>query len=177
MSLQAPIAPVGLTSACRTTPPNTRGAVLSDCQGCRKFIYVRYASVPLGEIAIAGKSGRSLAGDAKPDAVHESPPLVDVITFTRSFGPGWLSDGVGPSDHASTISSVASAPVGAPLAMSTVGNDPSRAPAWPSNVESPVKSGIPVETMCVTSCAGRTKDRPPSNERAMKIAGVFVCGS
>src|SRR5919197_3702095 len=132
MSLQAPIAPVaGSTSACRTTPWNRRGVVLSDCQGCRKFMYVTYASVPLGEIAIAGKSGRSPAGDATPDVVHESPPLVDVITFTCSWGGGFtsVSDGVGPFDQASTISSVASAPVGAPFAMSTVGNDPSRAPA------------------------------------------------
>src|SRR5919109_2598324 len=104
MSLQAPIAPVaGFTSACRTTPWNRRGAVLSDCQGCRKSMYVTYASVPSGEIAIAGKSGRSLAGDATPDVVHESPPVVDVITCTCSFGPGCVSDGVGPFDHASTI--------------------------------------------------------------------------
>src|SRR5262249_58557740 len=140
-------------------------------------MYVMYASLPFGEIAIAGKSGRSSPGDATPDDVHEAPPLVEVITITCSLGPALVSDGVGPFDQASTISFVASDPAGAPFAMSTVGNDPSRAPACPSNVESPVKSGIPVETMCVTICAGRTNDRPPSNERAMKIAGVFVCGS
>src|SRR5437764_8425180 len=139
MSLQPPIAPVaGSTSAWRTTPWKSRGAVLVDCQGCRKFMYVRYASVPSGEIAIAGKSGRSLVGDATPDDVQVTPPSLDVITFTCSFGPGCVSEGVGPFDQARTISSVASAPVGAPFAMSTVGNEPSRAPAWPSNVRSPV---------------------------------------
>src|SRR6266705_3767095 len=77
MSLQAPIAPVaGLTSACRTTPWKKRGVVLFDCHGCRKFMYVRYASRPLGEIAIAGKSGRSLAGEAATgDSVQLTPWL------------------------------------------------------------------------------------------------------
>src|SRR5438046_6632564 len=131
-SLQAPIAPVaGSTSACRTTPWNRRGSVLSDCQGCLKFMYVTYASFPFGEMAIAGKSGRSPAGDATPELVHELPPLVDVITLTCSLGGGItsVSDGVGPFDQASTISSVASAPVGAPFAMPTVGTDPARAAA------------------------------------------------
>ena len=140
-------------------------------------MYVRYASVPSGEIAIAGKSGRSLAGEATPDEVHVPPPLVDVMTLACSFGPGCVSEGVGPFDQASTISSVASAPVGAPFAMSTVGNEPSRAPACPSNVRSPVKSRIPVSSMCVTIRAGRTNVLPPSNERIMKIASVFVIGS
>src|SRR5919108_3304391 len=128
MSLQPPIAPVaGFTSACRTTPWNRRGAVLSDCHGSRKAMYVRYASVPSGEIAIAGKSGRSPAGEATPAEVQVLPPFSDHMTRTCSFGPGLVSDGVGPFDHASTISSVAPAPVGAPFAMSTVGKEPSRA--------------------------------------------------
>src|SRR5205823_9055340 len=81
MSLQAPIAPdAGFTSACRTTPWNRRGAVLSDCQGWRKAMYVRYASVPSGEIAIAGKSGRSLAGEATPAAVQLRPWFFDHMT-------------------------------------------------------------------------------------------------
>src|SRR5256714_13771545 len=107
MSLQAPIAPEPATSACRTTPWNRRGVVLSDCQGWRKAMYVRYASVPSGEIAIAGKSGRSLAGEATPPELHERPWFVDHKTRTCSFGPGLVSDGVGPFDHARTISSVA----------------------------------------------------------------------
>jgi hypothetical protein len=38
-------------------------------------MYVMYASPPSGEIAIAGKSGRSLAGDANADSIQESPPF------------------------------------------------------------------------------------------------------
>src|ERR671936_1927526 len=126
MSLQVPIAPVARsTSACLTTPWNRRGVVLCDCHGCRKLMYVRYASVPSGEIAIAGKSGRSLAGEATPADVQERPWFSDHMTRACSFGPGCVSDGVGPFDHASTISSVAPAPVGAPFAMSTVGKEPS----------------------------------------------------
>src|ERR687887_1591650 len=115
-------------------------------------MYVRYASVPSGEIAIAGKSGRSLAGEATPTDVHVRPWFSDHMTRACSFGPGCVSEGVGPFDHASTISSVAPAPVGAPLAMSTVGNEPSRAPATPSNVRSPdTGSRMPVVTKCVTT--------------------------
>src|SRR5689334_4766058 len=98
-SPHAPIAPVaGLTSAWRTTPPNMRGDVVVDCHGCRKFMYVRYASLPLGEIAIAGKSGRSLGGEAKLGSLHLPPPFVDVMTSTRSLGTGVasVSRGVGP---------------------------------------------------------------------------------
>jgi len=133
--------------------------------------------VPSGEIAIAGKSGRSPGGEATIGPLHVLPPSVDVKTWTFSFGPGLVLVGVGPSVHASTISSVAPAPVGAPLAMSTVGNEPSRAPACPSKVRSPIASGIPAETMCVTTLAGRVKSLPPSEETVMKIASVLVFGS
>src|SRR5919201_6813695 len=139
-------------------------------------MYVRYAPVPSGEIAIAGKSGRSLDGVATPADVQLWPWFRDHITRTCSFGPGLVSDGVGPFDQASTISSVAPAPVGAPFAMSTVGKEPSRAPATPSFVRSPVKSRIPVWSKRVTIRAGRWNVLPPSNERIMKIASVFVCG-
>src|SRR5919199_6301274 len=130
MSVHAPTWPVvRSTSACRTTPWNSRGgAKVDDCHGCRKFMYVTYASLPSGESATAGKSGRSLAGEAMPPELHERPWFRDQSTRTCSFGPGCVSDGVGPFDHASRISSVAPAPVGAPLATSTVGNEPSRAP-------------------------------------------------
>jgi hypothetical protein len=66
-------------------------------------MYVRYASVPSGEMAIAGKSGRSAAGEAMAADVQFVPPFRDHITRTCSFGPGLASDGVGPFDHASTI--------------------------------------------------------------------------
>src|SRR3954447_444144 len=115
-----------------------------------------YASRPFGEIAIAGKSGRSLAGEATPPEVQLLPRVLEYRTRACSFG--WpTSVGVGPSVHASTISSVASAPVGAPLAMSRVGNEPSRAPATPSLVKPPTGSEIPDVTKCVTIRAGRSK--------------------
>src|SRR6188472_597220 len=128
-------------------------------------------------MAIAGKSGRSLGGEAAVAELQVPPPFIDVMTWTRSFGPGCTSLGVGPCDQASTISSVAPTPVGAPFAMSTDGNEPSRAPAWPSKVASPVKSWIPVDTMCVTTFGGRVKCLPPSDETVMKIAAVRVFGS
>src|SRR5919206_2036938 len=89
MSVHAPTAPVpAFTSACRTTPWNSRGgAVVDDCHGWRKFMYVTYASVPSGEIATAGKSGRSLAGEATAPGVHVRPPFRDHSTRTCSFGP------------------------------------------------------------------------------------------
>src|SRR2546423_5981401 len=108
MSLQAPIAPVvASTSACRTTPWKSRGLAVVDCHGCRKLMYVTYTSVPSGAIAIAGKSGLSVAGEATPPDVQFSPPFRDVSTRTCSLSPGFVSEGVGPFDHASTIWSVA----------------------------------------------------------------------
>src|SRR4051794_25195854 len=129
-------------------------------------------------MAIAGKSGRSAAGEATLPEVHMPPPFSDHRTRTCSFAPGFVSDGVGPFDQASTISFVAPAPLGAPLAMSTVGNEPSRAPATPSFVRSPDSgSRSPVMVKCVTTCAGRSNVLPPLNERTMKIASVLVFGS
>jgi hypothetical protein len=88
-----------------------------------------------------------------------------------------VTDGVGPSEMATRIWSVAPAPVGAPFAMSTVGNEPSRAPATPSFVRSPeTGSGRPVWVKCVTTWA-LSKCLPPSNERDMKIASAFACAS
>src|SRR5262249_40114142 len=127
-SPQAPIAPVAvLTSAWRTTPWNGRGFAVVDCQGTRKAMYVTYTSLPSGEIAIAGKSGRSPGAEATPPDVHESPPFCDHSTRTCSFGPGCVSDGVGPFDQARTIWFVAPAPVGAPVAVSTVRHETCRA--------------------------------------------------
>src|SRR5207248_131000 len=83
------------------------GSAVVDGDGCRKFMYVPYTSLPFGEMATAGKSGRSTAGEAIPPEVQVPPPLSDDRTFTCSFAPGLLSDGVGPFAHASTISFVA----------------------------------------------------------------------
>jgi hypothetical protein len=131
-----------------------------------KLMYVRYASRPFGEIATAGKSGRSVDGEPSPPESQLLPPVREYSRCTRSFG--WLVlVGVGPSVQASTISSVAPVPNGAPLAMSTVGKEPSRAPATPSLVKPPTGSKMPDETKCVTIRAGRSKWMPPSNERIM----------
>jgi hypothetical protein len=65
-------------------------------------MYVRYASPPSGEIAIAGKSGRSPGGDAALAELHVAPLERDHITRTCSFGPGLASVGVGPSVQAMT---------------------------------------------------------------------------
>ena len=134
-------------------------------------MYVRYASRPLGEIAIAGKSGRSVAGEAMPPECHKPPPFFDQSTCTRSFGPGCRSDGVGPCGHASRISLLAVVPNGAPFAIEIVGNEPPRAPAAPSKERPPCSgSGRPVVTIGVTTFGGRWNVLPPSDERVMKIA-------
>src|SRR5207249_10161641 len=118
-----------------------------------------------GEGSMGGRPGRLLGGDATQPEFRLCPPFVGHSPRTCSFGPGFVSDGVGPSAQPSTISSVASAPVGAPLAMSTVGNEPSRAPVTPSNVRSPDSgSRSPVVSKCVTTVAGRTNVLPPSND-------------
>src|SRR5512132_94734 len=67
-------------------------------------------------MAMAGKSGRSPASEPTTALLHDKPSSEYLISAC-SFGPGFWSDGVGPLGHASTISSVAPAPVGAPLAM------------------------------------------------------------
>src|SRR5213596_1797935 len=90
-----------------------------------------------GAIAIAGKSGRSAAGDATIGPLYEAPRFVDHSTSACSLAIDEPTVGVGPSHQVTTTSSVASAPLGAPLAMSRLGNEPSRAPARPSNVASP----------------------------------------
>src|SRR6187401_3325272 len=98
---------------------------------------MRYTCAPSGEIATAGKSGRSPAGDATSGPLKLTPRFVDHMSSACSLSPGALVLGVGPSHHVTTISSVASAPLGAPLAISRLGKLPSRAPARPSKVLSP----------------------------------------
>src|SRR4051812_2338002 len=121
---------------------------------------------PSGAMAMAGKSGRSLAGEATMGPWYEAPRFVDHSTIACSLGPGADVEGVGPSHHVTTTSSVAPPPVGAPLAMSRVGNEPSRAPATPSKVKSPeTGSGSPHWSKCATA-RGFSKVLAPSNERA-----------
>src|SRR5213593_3841031 len=67
--------------------------------------------------------------------VQVPPPFVEVENITCS-----LLRPSRPSAHESTIRFVASAPVGAPLAMSTLGAGPrsSRAPPMPSSTHRPI---------------------------------------
>jgi hypothetical protein len=75
--------------------------------------------------------------------------------------------GVGPFVHATAIAFVASAPVGAPFAMSTLGMLFVRAPPTPLNVAAPASgSKIPTgDTRAMPT--GVVKCAPPSSERAI----------
>src|SRR6185437_2760097 len=83
--------------------------------------------------------------------VQLAPPFVDVVRSRCSwFNPSR------PSDQVMTIWSVASVPVGAPFAMSTLGPSArsERAPAMPSRVGRPrAGSMTPGETAGATSCS------------------------
>src|SRR5712691_2892563 len=103
-----------------------------------------YTSVPLGEIA---------------GAVNDAPPLVEVISSSCS----WLSPLL-PSAQVSTIRLVASAPLGAPLAMSALGAKARslRAPAMPSITGRPMTGSKTPGLTAVDSSAGPVKCAPPS---------------
>src|SRR5689334_1979041 len=96
--------------------------------------YTTYMRSPIGEIAGAAYSGRSPGNDTVAGALHEVPPFMDQL---GSVLLSLTSDP--PSAHASTISFVAPAPVGAPFAMSTLGaaERSVRAPAKPSMTQRP----------------------------------------
>ena len=81
--------------AWRSTPCMSRGLVFVVWYGCRKSSYVRYTSWPFGEMAIAGKTGRSAAGEAFTGPLNVVPRSVDHLTATRSFArntPLWCSN-------------------------------------------------------------------------------------
>ena len=68
-----------------------------------------------------------------------------------------------------TTSSLASAPEGAPAAMSMLGNTGARAPATPSMVKRPwTGSTWPTLPIGRTITRGRSKLAPPSKDRAWK---------
>src|SRR4029450_7149798 len=72
-----------------------------------------------------------------------------------------------PSLQASTISSVASAPVGAPLAMSTLGMAARsvRAPALPSPLHRPVPGSLRKQgSVMATTSRGGAQEVPPLSE-------------
>src|SRR5436190_1640212 len=91
--------------------------------------------------------------------VHKPPRFVDVLNITCSlFKPSR------PSTHVNTIWSVASPPVGAPLAMSTEGAGPrsSRAPPTPSSTQRPMDGSIALHVSNAwKTVTGREKVAPP----------------
>src|SRR5439155_25520513 len=118
---------------------------------------------PFGEIAGAAYRPRSPAISITRGVDHVSPPSVDSVKYTC----GAL---ISPLTYVITMRLVASAPVGAPLAISTLGPGARslRAPAMPSMVGRPsTGSTIPG---CVTGPAtgvGFDHVAPPLNERDM----------
>src|SRR5205807_9186160 len=94
-------------------------------------------SFPSGESATAGMSGRSRGGEAVVVFDQAEPPFREMISATRSFFVPLFTRGVGPFVHATAIAFVASAPVGAPFAMSMLGMLFVRAPPTPLNVAAP----------------------------------------
>src|SRR5579859_2223282 len=98
------------------TPRYGRGDVKSSPRhGAMSASYTTYTCEASGAMAGAEYNGRSPAKDTACGDVQDMPPLVEKITSV--FSP--LRTGA--SDQASTISSVAFAPVGAPLAIETLG--------------------------------------------------------
>src|SRR5918912_2655180 len=96
--------------------------------------YTTYTRSPVGEIAGAEYIGRSPGSDAVTGPCHVAPPSSDHVSCVV-FALTSLSE----SDHASTISFVAPAPVGAPFAISMLGaaERSVRAPANPSITQRP----------------------------------------
>src|SRR5881275_2629565 len=111
-------------------------------------MYATYAVEPSGAIAGAEYAERSPGKEIALGVLHVLPRSVEyeIIVFSLF----WPSR---PSVQASMISFVASAPVGAPLAMSTLGiaARSDRAPAIPSSTHRPdtrsmKKHGSVIET-------------------------------
>src|SRR5437773_1550355 len=123
----APPAPIGDSSR---TPRSRRGAAVVVWNGTSLDWYTTYAVEPSGAMAGAEYSGRSFASETAAGTLHVPPWLVEYETIAFS-----LPAPRAPSVQESMISSVASDPSGAPLAMSTLGMAARsvRAPAIPSS--------------------------------------------
>jgi hypothetical protein len=121
--------------------------------------------VPSGDSAIAGWLARSAPSEIVCGPSYDAPWFVERIAYARSrFVPARSSD------HATTISSDASAPLGAPLAMSMLGKTSVRAPATPSIVNVPCAGSNCPMPAAVAIARGRSNVLPPSKERAWKNA-------
>src|SRR5919199_3552002 len=103
---------------------------------------------------------RSVGPSMARGPAQVAPPLVDSAKNTCGFV-------ISPLTYVITMRLVASAPVGAPLAMSTLGAGARslRAPAMPSIVGRPITgSGTPGWVTGPTTGVGRDHVRPPSND-------------
>src|SRR5262249_39061314 len=91
--------------------------------------------------------------------VNDAPPLVEVVSSSCSLLSPCL-----PSDQVITIWLVASVPVGAPLAMSTLGPNARslRAPATPSITGRPMTGSTTPGLTAVATSVGPVKWAPPS---------------
>src|SRR2546421_3321025 len=109
-------------------------------------------------------SGRSRAGEAVAVFDQLAPPFREMISATRSFFVPLFARGVGPFVHATAIAFGASAPVGAPFAMSMLGMLFVRAPPTPLKVGAPESgSKMPTGDTRVIE-TGNVKCAPPSSE-------------
>src|SRR6266516_2322799 len=119
-------------------------------------------------MAGAEYSDRSPANETDAGSLHVPPRSVEFATNVRSsFGP-WE-----PSDHAATISSVASVPLGAPFEMSTLGmaDRSMRAPDRPSPTHRPLTgSTLKHGSVIGSTSRGDRQFCPPLRDRIIVAA-------
>src|SRR6516165_1050925 len=164
----APPAPI---AADRSTPCISRGLPVVVANGVVKALYDRYTRDPSGAMAGAVKSARSPGADTVCGADQVWPLSVENDSRDTSlFRP------FRPSLHASTISLVASVPVGAPLAMSTLGIAIRSflAPAGPSLLQRPATgSKKKQEAFICMKSTGRSQVVPPLDDVTRVCAPSF----
>src|SRR6266496_2575261 len=117
------------------------------------------------------KSGRSPDCSTETGLVQVLPWLEESCTRACS----WLRPAE-PSDQPRASLSVAPAPVGAPLAISRLGNELVRAPAIPSNEIERTPSKAPT-SVTLAIVRGFSNETPPSVERANLKTDCFWCES
>jgi hypothetical protein len=130
--------------------------------------YTTYAVEPSGAMAGAEYSGRSLGSDTDAGALHVLPRLVEYETIAFS-----MPEPKAPSVQESMISLVASDPLGAPLAMSTLGMAARsvRAPAMPSSMHLRVTGSVWKQgSVIATTSRGWVHVSPPSKDLIMVCA-------
>ena len=155
--------PSGPTVAWSITPWSGLGFAVVSWNGSVIAMYTTYSVDPSGDTPGAEYSDRSPAFDTGVGELKEAPPSVDHETIVVS-----LPSPSEPSLHATKISSVASSPVGAPLAMSTLGiaERSMRCPAIPSATHRRVRGSTSKQGSVIgmTSC-GFSQLWPPLKDR------------